>query len=325
MKLNYPANPFIFLFLLTGAMMGKTNAQEAAVSPTILSLHYFLPENQVPYIDINTKKKVGRKFEPVMRIAVKVYFNEISSKNILGNVVTGTKGEGRVALPSSFKIPWDSANEFKFIAVSDAAAGAESLTSDITIKKAILVIDTISTDGTKKVTAQLKEKKGNEWVAVKEIEMKLRIKRMLGDLSVGEAESFTSDSTGLASADFKRDSIPGDKKGNIILVAKVEDNDSYGSLVVEKMVPCGKAVQENTHFWHRSLWATGNRAPLWLLFIALSIITGVWGTVIYIITQLFKIKRKYLFLINNYKNKLAISNWINININIFYKFSVFGI
>ena len=108
---------------------------------------------------------------------------------------------------------------------------------------------------------------------------------------MGDAETYTSDSTGVASAGFKRDSMPGDDKGNLVLVARVEDNENYGNLAVEKSVPWGKAVQAETHFWHRTLWSTGNRAPIWLLFIALSIIIGVWGTIIYIVRNLIKIKK----------------------------------
>ena len=77
-------------------------------------------------------------------------------------------------------------------------------------------------------------------MAVKEIEMKLGLKRSLGNLSVGDEETYTSDSTGMASAEFMRDSIPGDKNGNLILVARVENNDIYGNVVEEKSVPWGK-------------------------------------------------------------------------------------
>ena len=282
---------FFLLLLLFGASIHNSYAQDSAASPALLSLRYFLAENKVPYVDVNTRKKVGRKFEPVKGISVNIYFNEAISANLLGKVVTGTDGVGRVALPPSLKASWDSINEFKFLAVSDSTPGEESLSSDITIKKAILVLDTSSAGGIRSVTAQLKEKKGNEWVPVKEIEMKLGIKRILGNLTVGEAETYTSDSTGTASAGFNRDSIPGDEKGNIILVARVEDNDNYGNLVVEKSVPWGKAVQADTHFWHRSLWSTGNRAPGWLLFMALSIMLGVWGVIFYLIRQLLKIKK----------------------------------
>ena len=127
---------------------------------------------------------------------------------------------------------------------------------------------------------------------VKDIEMKLRIKRMLGNLSVGDAETYTADSTGTASAEFKRDSMPGDQKGNLTLVARVEDNDKYGNLVVEKTVPWGVAVKQNKNFFdQRTLWSTRFRTPLWLLFMAYSIVIGVWGTIIYLIWQIVKIKK----------------------------------
>ena len=292
MKKNNHHKLFIILLFLFATGIGKIQAQDsAAVSPTILGLRYFLPENKIPYIIVNTKKKVGRKFEAVKNIPVNVYYNEVAENNLLGKIITAGNGEGRIAFPASFKNTWDSITEYKFVAESVPAKGEELLSADLTIKKAILVIDTLADAETRTVTAQLKEKKGNEWVAVKEIEMKLSIKRLLGNLTVGEAETYTSDSTGTASAEFKKDSMPGDEKGNLILVARVEDNDSYGNLVVERSVPWGVKQKAEQNFWHRTLWSTGNRAPVWLLFLALSIIIGVWGTLIYLVLQIFKIKK----------------------------------
>ena len=288
-KSNHHKLLIILLLLITS---GKLQAQDSVeVPPTILSLRYFLPENKVPYIIINTKKKVARKFEPVKNITVHVYFNEASENNLLGKITTAENGEGRIAFPISFKNTWDSLNEFKFVAVSVPVKGEETLETNLTIKKAILVVDTLVDSETRTVTAQLKEKVGNEWVAVKEIELKLGLKRSLGNLTVGDAETFTSDSTGIASAAFIRDLMPGDEKGNLVLVARVEDNDIYGNLVVEKLVPWGAKIKTEKNFWHRTLWSTGNRAPIWLLFLALSIVIGVWGTLFYLLKQLIKIKK----------------------------------
>ncbi len=290
-KNNHHKLLIIFLFLFATAI-GKLHAQDsAAASPVLLSLRYFLPENKIPYIIVNTKKKVERKFLPVKNIPVNVYYGEVAEKNLLGKIVTAVNGEGRVAFPASLKANWDSLDEFKILAESVPAKGEELLSADITIKKAILVIDTLSVDGVRTVTGMLKEKKGDEWVAVKEIEMKLSIKQLLGNLTVGEAETYTSDSTGTASAAFNKDSMPGDEKGNLVLVARVEDNDIYGNLVAEKSVFWGKPLQAEANFWHRTLWSTGNRAPIWLLVIAFAIIIGVWGTLIYLVRQVFKIKK----------------------------------
>jgi hypothetical protein len=282
----------LLIILLLLMAFGKLQAQDSVeVSPTILGLRYFLPENKVPYIIVNTKKKVGKKFEPVTSITVDVYYNEASPNNLIGKIITAKNGEGRVAFPPSFKNIWDSLNKFKFVAVSVPAKGEEVLETDLTIKKAILVVDTLVDAEARTVIAQLKEKVGSEWLAVKEIEMKLGLKRSLGNLTVGDAETFTSDSTGIASAAFIRDSMPGDEKGNLVLVARVEDNDIYGNLVVEKPVPWGVKLKARENFWHRTLWSTGNRAPVWLLFLALSIIIGVWGTLFYLVKQLLKIKK----------------------------------
>ena len=291
MKLSCHHKLFIILLFFFTIANNKIIAQDSAASKTVLNVRYFLPQNKVPYIEVSTKNKVGRKFEPVTGVAVNVYFNEERAANLLGKIITDVSGTARVAIPANFKAAWDSLSEIKFVAVSDSSKEVASLSSDITIKKATLVMDTVSADGIRTVTAQLKEKKGNMWVAVKEIEMKLGIKRMLGNLSAGDAETYTADSTGLAVAEFKRDAIAGDEKGNLILVASVEDNDTYGNLTVEKSVPWGKPLQINTHFWHRTLWSTGGRAPVWLLVTAFSIIAAVWSVIIYLIRQIIKIKK----------------------------------
>jgi hypothetical protein len=53
----------------------------------------------------------------------------------------------------------------------------------------------------------------------------------------GDEETYTSDSTGMASAGFKRDSMPGDEKGNLILVVRVEDNDNSRLSHLDSMIP----------------------------------------------------------------------------------------
>lgn len=289
--MNYRHKILIILFSLLGFIVGTALAQDSAAAPVNLSLKYYLPENKVPFIKVITNKKVGRQFEPVSGVTVNVYLTEVNPNRMLGKVITASNGEARIAFPSLLKVSWDSLDVFTIVAESVPAAKEEQLDAELVIKKAILVLDTANEDGARTVSAQLKEKRGAEWVAIPEIEMKLKIKRLLGNLSVGDEEMFTADSSGTATAPFLKDSMPGDEKGNLILVARVEDNDDYGNLVVEKTVPWGKVVKAENHIWSRTLWATGNRAPIWLIVIALSIIIGVWGTLLYLIKQMFRIRK----------------------------------
>ncbi|HET7115963.1 MAG TPA: hypothetical protein VFI29_05710 [Hanamia sp.] len=282
----------ISLVLLLGISIDTIQAQDSVASKTQLIISYFLPANKVPYLEVTTRKKIGRKFEAVKNIPVDIYFNEADPNNLLGKVITDTIGKGRIGLPPSFKNTWDSLNEFKFLAQSELPAGQDALSADITIKKAILSVDTTSVDGTRMVTAELKEKNGNDWVPVKDIDMKLAVKRMDANLSVGDKDFYTSDSTGVSSAEFKKDSIPGDKKGMITLVAEVDDNDTYGNLVTEKAVNWGKAIAPQKDFFaQRTLWAIRSETPIWLLFTVWGIAIGIWGTIIYLVIQILKIRK----------------------------------
>jgi hypothetical protein len=128
-------------------------------------------------------------------------------------------------------------------------------------------------------------------VAVKGVELKVAVKRMDADLGVSETQTYTTDSTGTINAEFKRDGLPGDSKGNLILVAKVEDNDQYGNLSVEKSVPWGAIPSYQTNFFKRTLFARRGQSPLWLELLAYSIIVAVWAVLIYLILQLNKIKK----------------------------------
>ena len=65
----------------------------------------------------------------------------------------------------------------------------------------------------------------------------------------------------------------------------------YGNLTVEKSVPWGVIVKHENNFNKRSLFATRDKTPLWLLFMAYSIIAGVWGVLIYLAIQLLKIRK----------------------------------
>jgi len=117
------------------------------------------------------------------------------------------------------------------------------------------------------------------------------IKRLGGNLTVGDEPTYTTDSSGTVAAEFKRDSIPGDANGDIVLIANVEDNDNYGNLSVEKTAKWGAPLTYDSTFNDRSLFGTRDKAPIWLLLMAYLIIGIVWGTLAYLVFQIFKIKK----------------------------------
>lgn len=85
MKANYHHKLIIAIVFITCFFTGRSYAQDSAASTTVLGIRYFLPENKVPYIEVSTKKKVGRVFEPVKGLPVSVYITDTSADNLLGS------------------------------------------------------------------------------------------------------------------------------------------------------------------------------------------------------------------------------------------------
>ena len=278
----------LMTLLLTGIVCF---AQDSTKKELQLNVAYYQTQNNIPYVLVTTKTKIERKFIGVKDLKVNVYLNEVSDSNLLESFQSDITGEERIYIPTSFKGVWDATSSLTFIAVTAANKEFDETKSEAAITKAKIEIDTSRTDEAKNITVSVKELQNGEWVPAKGVELKIAVKRSIGNLPIGDEESYTTDSTGSVTAEFKRDSLLGNNKGNFILVARTEDNEKFGNLFAEKNVNWGVAPIFDNSFDQRSLWATRSKTPIWLLGLAGSIIAGVWGTIIYLILQMIKIRK----------------------------------
>ncbi|ASU33078.1 hypothetical protein [Mucilaginibacter xinganensis] len=262
-------------------------AQAAPKGDLSVAISYFVNNNTVPSLLVRVKTKVDGRFQPVAGITLNLFLDKDSAGTAIGSVTTNRKGEASIFIPVSVKKEWASSVKHTFLATFKGDKKFEEAKADLTVSRAKILLTTAD----KSITATVLEMKDTAWVPVKGVELKIAVKRLTGDLPVNETPTFTTDSLGQASADFKRDSLHAGKSGNITLIAKVEDNDQYGNLTVEKTVPWGaKFIPVNT-FNERTLYATRDKAPVWLQLIAYSILAGVWIILIFLVFNLFKIRK----------------------------------
>ncbi len=296
MKRNYMkktiVNTCIGAFTLLLPVFGFTaGAQDSTKSPLVIKLAYFSSDNRLQYLTVETKSKVEGKFQPVAGAEVKLYLDKDSTGKgigLIGKVVTNEKGKGGTNIPPALEQVWKASPNHVFIASTDKTAKYDEASAEISIAKSRITVDTADD---KNVVATFNEFKGGAWVPVKGVDIKIGIKRLGGDLQIGEEQSYTTDSLGKVKGEFKKAGLPGDGAGNIVLVAKVEDNDQYGSLRIEKSAPWGVKFVPNNDFFHRALWGSQFHSPVWLVFMAYVIIISVWGTLIYLIFLIIKIKK----------------------------------
>ena len=281
----------LFTLLLAGTVCVAQDSTGTEKKELQLNVSYYLPQNNIPYLLVTTKTKVDRKFIGVKDLKVSVYLNDPTDSNLIQSFQSNVTGEERIYIPTSFKEVWDAASSFTFIAVAAANKEFDETKGEAQVTKAKIEIDTNRTDETKNVIVNVKQLQNGEWVPAKDVELKIAVKRSFGNLPIGDEETYTTDSTGSVTAEFKRDSLLGDNKGNFILVARTEDNETLGNIFAEKNVTWGTAPMIDNSFNNRSLWATSSKTPVWLLFMAYSIVIGVWGTIFYLVFLLFKIKK----------------------------------
>ena len=292
MKLLKNRSVFILTtLLLAGIICNGQDSTGNEKKELQLNVSYYQPQNNVPYLLVTTKTKVERKFIGVKDLKINVYLNDDSDSNLIRSFQSMATGEERVYIPISLKGVWDAASSFTFIAVAAANKEFDETKGEAQVTRAKIEIDTNRVDETKNVIVNVKQLQNGVWLPAKGVELKIAVKRSLGNLPIGDEETYTTDSTGSVSAEFKRDSLLGNAKGNFILIARTEDNENFGNLFAERNVNWGVAPIIDNSFNQRSLWATRNKTPIWLLALASSIVAGVWGTLIYLILQLIKIKK----------------------------------
>jgi len=286
-KINRNSLVILALFVSTASV-----SQDSVAKTPVLKLLYFSSDNKIPSLHVQTKWKAGKKYQPAKGISVTVYLDSATTALALSNkIITDESGEAVVIMPPSLKTKWEASAKHKFIAEVTGSKEFDGLSAETEITKAKLELDTTTDGETKTVSTIVTALQNGKWTPIKGVEMKIGVKRLGSDLKIGDDDTYTTDSLGKVSAQFKRDSLPGDEKGNLVLVAKVEENEQFGNLVVEKTVPWGAKLKIENTFNQRSLFATRNKTPGWLLFMAYLIIGIVWGTLIYLINRLIKIKK----------------------------------
>ena len=282
-KFRFSALTCLFILLATGISIAQAENNEL-----ILGLGYYNVNNQVQYLKANTKAKINGKFNQVSGIPVSFYISSVSPANLLGRSTTDDHGLATLPIPATAKDEWNKSSSHKFLVVSDSTQLYSTVTTSFDLIKARIKLDTAED---KKIVATLIELKDSKWVPVKGVDIKIAVKRLDGDLNVDETPTFTTDSTGVASTEFKRLNLPGDSAGNLVLVVSIEDNDIYGNITTEKTVPWGTPSMYVSDYNNRSLFARAGRPPLWLLWMASTITLTVWSIIFYLFFQIWKLKK----------------------------------
>jgi hypothetical protein len=276
------------LCLITILAQAQDKVEKGTIS---INLAYHQLNDDLPQIKVSAKTKIERKFQPVEGVEVNIFFNAETSQGFIGRVKTNNHGAGSLSLPARFKDQWDSLSAFTFIGTLTQNDRFEDQSTELEITKARIELSLNEVDSIRTIQARVLARQDTSWVAQPETEIKLVVRRLSSDLKATEEETFTTDEKGEISAEFVL-SIPGDAQGNIVVGAKIDDHEIYGNLVSAKTAAWGQPLVPDSSFAKRTLWATRDKTPLWLLIFPNLIIISVWGFIfylVYLITRIIKV------------------------------------
>jgi len=285
-RINYS---FVMMAIALCLIAVVSPAQDKTEKGTIsIGLTYHQVNNDLPVIKVSAKTKIDRRFQPVDGEEINLFFLTESSQGFIGRVKTNSHGLGSLTLPEKFKSQFDSLASFTFIGTLADTTRFAMQSGELEISKAKIELALEEVDSVRTITAKVLAFQDTGWVAQPEIEIKLVVRRLMSDLNATEEETFTTDENGNVSAEFGL-TIPGDANGDILIGAKIDDHEMFGSLVSAKTAKWGLPLVPNDSFSKRTLWSTRDKTPLWLLIFPNLIIVTVWGIIFFLVYQINRI------------------------------------
>ncbi len=123
-----------------------------------------------------------------------------------------------------------------------------------------------------------------------EVDVHFYVKREFGLMRIGELSNYTG-TDGKVKVVFP-EKIVGDSEGNVTLVVKIENNFLYNDNETTAIKKWGTPLlSHEDEFSRRALWGARDKSPVWLLLLANGIIAAVWAVIVYVIYNLFRIKK----------------------------------
>lgn len=267
--------------------LSSLSAQEAEEKGTLsLGVTYHRTNDELPILKASTRTRIEKRWRPVKGVHVNFYMGEETEEGFLGRMRSNEDGIAKIEIPEKYKDILLSESQYNFIVTVTGDEKFEDISEVLDIYKA--KIEVIYSED-KSITGRLLALQDTGWVTIPEVEMKFVVDRYFKDLSITE-DYLETDEFGEASSEFLF-KIPGDEEGKIKIGAKIEDHELYGSLTFTEVKQWGTPTLADDSFNKRTLWATRNKTPYWLLGLANAIILSVWAVIFYLIFQLILIKR----------------------------------
>ncbi len=270
--------------LLAAAL--PAHAQDGEKERLRLSATYIKMMDGPLYLDLAASARIDRTTVEVPGAELEVYYEVDGEEFPLGTVTTDGSGKARFTMEGLEQIRPDSTGLYTLSASFAGNDAYRRASRSLSFRNADIRAELVQQDSLAFVQATLFDAAADS--AVADALIKVQVVRMFRPLRISE-EFLSTDDSGSIEVEVPP-GIPG-PGGNLELQVAVEDNDDYGTVIASLEAPVGTAIQQDTTYFERTLWAPRDRTPLFIIFFTGLLILGSWGLIVYLVRNLIKIAK----------------------------------
>ena len=273
------------VFLLTSGFQ-NLYAQNAKKNKVRIKAQYVKVMNGETYIDIKATSKIKKKNVKVSNIDLTIY-NEFGDEKIkLGTTTTNMKGESRFVFKGFNTIKPDSTNTYTIKISFKGNDSYKKASKSLSFKNADITAKHIIKDSINYITATLIDTSADSLIT--DVALTVQVQRLFSPLRIGK-EFNNTDKNGTIIAPIE-EGIPG-VNGNLTIEVVLSDSDDYGTVKALVNAPVGIPIVDESTYDQRTMWSPRNKTPIFILIFTNILIIGIWGMLLYLITNLFKISK----------------------------------
>jgi hypothetical protein len=281
---------FIFLIIVSVIFLSmnvqNAYAQEPKKNTVRLKADYVKTMNKEVAFNLRASSKVDGSNIDVPDIELTV-FNEYNDEKVkLGSTITDSNGKGTFVVNDLSLIKPDSTGLYNISVSFKGNDAFKRASKSLSYKDASIEARIITEDSIHYITATLKDAATDS--VLPDQYLNVQVERLFKSLRIGE-EFNTTDENGTIIVPIE-EGIPG-VDGILTFEVVLKDSDDYGTVKALVSAPLGVPVVDESTFDQRTMWSPKNKTPLFLLIFPNILILGIWGLIVYLIINLFKISK----------------------------------
>jgi hypothetical protein len=280
MKRNLSFTILIVLSLFT-ATFDLRSQDKTLISPYV-QFQYFKNTDGQRMLKTTLTYSLNRMELPLAGLQVTFY--DGSKNEILGSVVTDSRGAASIDLAKDLKLATDNSGMWAFRTEFAGNDTIEASSAELQVKDVILEVSYNEPDSTKNVSVKAYTLVNGKESPVTGEPVLVYVPRMFSLLQIGE---ITLDDNGTGTLEFPSD-LPGNKDGYISVITRFEENATYGNVEKQMNLKWGIPTDFSQPSTHRALWT--KTAPKWMIYTLSVLLSGVWGHYLFAIISLIRIR-----------------------------------